>query len=70
MGLVRGPRQHIGDDDQRYSDLWPSEILYGMRYAGTISDDAEGHPTVDLRKLSQIEPDIGLEPQPGWVDVR
>jgi inward rectifier potassium channel len=49
----------------------PAEILYGMRYAGSISADAEGHPTADLRELSQIEPDAGPEPlQSGWVDAR
>jgi inward rectifier potassium channel len=49
----------------------PAEILYGMRYVGTISADAEGHPTADLRDLSRIEPDIGPEPaQSGWVDAR
>ncbi len=43
-----------------------------MRYTGAvISDDDEGHPTVDLRELSEIEPDIGSEPlQSGWVDAR
>lgn len=55
-------------DTQAYG---PTEILYGMRYAGTILMDAEGHPTADLRDLSQIEPDTGPEPlQSGWVDVR
>jgi inward rectifier potassium channel len=54
-------------DTQAYG---PTEILYGMRYVGTVSDDAEGHPTVDLRELSKIEPDTGPEPlQSGWVDV-
>ena len=49
----------------------PAEILYGMRYVGTISADAEGHPTADLRELSQIEPDAGPEPpESGWVDAR
>ncbi|HEX3954673.1 MAG TPA: hypothetical protein VHW90_13935 [Stellaceae bacterium] len=49
----------------------PSEILYGMRYAGKISADAEGHPTADLRELSRIELDTGAEPrQSGWVDPR
>lgn len=55
-------------DTQAYG---PTDILYGMRYAGTISDDAEGHPTVDLREISLIEPDTGPEPlQSGWVDAR
>jgi inward rectifier potassium channel len=49
----------------------PAEILYGMRYAGAVSADAEGHPVADLRELSQIEPDTGPEPpQSGWVDAR
>jgi inward rectifier potassium channel len=55
-------------DTQAYG---PAEILYGMRYVGAISADAEGHPTADLRELSQIEPDAGPEPlQSGWVDAR
>ena len=55
-------------DTQAYG---PAEILYGMRYTGAISDDDEGHPTADLRELSQIEPDDGAEPlQSGWVDAR
>jgi inward rectifier potassium channel len=55
-------------DTQAYG---PAEILYGMRYVGTISADAEGHPTADLRELSQIEPDAGPEPlQSGWVDAK
>jgi inward rectifier potassium channel len=55
-------------DTQAYG---PAEILYGMRYVGTISVDAEGHPTADLRELSQIEPDAGPELlQSGWVDAR
>jgi inward rectifier potassium channel len=55
-------------DTQAYG---PPEILYGMRYTGTISADPEGHPTADLRELSQIEPDTGPEPiQSGWVDAR
>ena len=49
----------------------PTEILYGARYAGTISMDDEGHPTADLRELSRIEPDTGPEPlQSGWVDTK
>jgi inward rectifier potassium channel len=49
----------------------PTDILYGMRYVGAISADAEGHPTADLGELSQIEPDVGPEPhQSGWVDAR
>jgi inward rectifier potassium channel len=49
----------------------PADILYGMRYTGAISADAEGHPTADLRELSQIEPDTGPEPlESGWVDAR
>jgi inward rectifier potassium channel len=55
-------------DTQAYG---PAEVLYGMRYAGTISADAEGHPTVDLGELSQVEPDSGPEPpESGWVDAR
>jgi inward rectifier potassium channel len=55
-------------DTQAYG---PDEILCGMRYTGTVSADAEGHPTADLRELSQIEPDAGPEPlQSGWVDAR
>jgi inward rectifier potassium channel len=49
----------------------PADILCGMRYTGTISADAEGHPTFDLRELSGIEPDSGPEPlESGWVDAR
>jgi len=55
-------------DTQAYG---PADTLYGMRYTGTTITDAEGHPTADLRELSQIEPDIGPEPlQSGWVDAR
>ena len=55
-------------DTQTYE---PADILYGMRYTGTISADAEGHPTFDLRELSGIEPDAGPEPlESGWVDAR
>ena len=55
-------------DTQAYA---PREILYGMRYVGGISTDAQGHPTTDLRELSRIEPDVGPEPlESGWVDVR
>lgn len=55
-------------DTQAYG---PDEILCGMRYAGTVSADAEGHPSADLRELSQVEPDAGPEPlQSGWVDAR
>jgi len=51
-------------------DYGPEEILYGMRYVGTISVTAEGHPTADLGQLSKIEPDIGAEPpQVGWADA-
>jgi len=49
----------------------PTDIRCGMRYTGTISADADGHPTADLRELSQIEPDVGPEPlESGWVDRR
>jgi hypothetical protein len=42
-----------------------------MRYAGSISNDAEGHPLFDFRELSHIEPDTGPEPlESGWVDAR
>ena len=55
-------------DTQAYG---PGQILYGMRYVGTVSADAEGHPTADLRELSEIEPDVGPEPaESGWVDAR
>jgi inward rectifier potassium channel len=55
-------------DTQAYG---PADILYGMRYAGTISDDAEGHPIADVRDLNLMEPDIGPEPlRSGWVDER
>jgi inward rectifier potassium channel len=55
-------------DTQTYQ---PADILSGMRYAGTISADSEGHPTFDLNELSEIEPDTGPEPpESGWVDVR
>jgi inward rectifier potassium channel len=44
-----------------------TQILFGMRYAGTMSFDAEGHPVADLSELSQLEPDTGPEPpQSGW----
>jgi inward rectifier potassium channel len=49
----------------------PAEILFGMRYVGAASSDAEGHPTADLSELSLIEPDSGPEPaQSGWIDAR
>jgi inward rectifier potassium channel len=55
-------------DTQAYG---PADILCGMRYTGTISADAEGHPTFDLRELSEMEPDAGPEPfESGWVDAR
>ena len=55
-------------DTQTYE---PTEILCGMRYTGTISADADGHPTFDLRELSEMEPDVGPEPlESGWVDGR
>jgi inward rectifier potassium channel len=55
-------------DTQAYE---PPDILCGMRYTGTISADAEGHPTFDLRELSEMEPDAGPEPvESGWVDAR
>jgi inward rectifier potassium channel len=55
-------------DTQAYE---PADILCGMRYAGSISNDAEGHPLFDFRELSHIEPDTGPEPlESGWVDAR
>ena len=55
-------------DTQTYD---PANILCGMRYTGTISADAEGHPSFDLRELSEVEPDSGPEPiESGWVDAR
>lgn len=51
-------------------DTWAYEPA-GMRYTRTISADAEGHPTSDLRELSGIERDAGPEGlESGWVDAR
>ena len=47
----------------------PTQILFGMRYAGALSLDAEGHPVADLSALSRVERDIGPEPPlSGWDD--
>ena len=49
----------------------PADILWGARYTGAISADADGHPAFDLRGLSEVEPDAGPEPlESGWVDAR
>jgi inward rectifier potassium channel len=48
----------------------PADVLFGMRYVGAVSVDADGHPVADLTELSPAERDIGSEPpQSGWVGV-
>jgi len=39
-----------------------ADVLFGMRYVGAVSVDADGHPVADLTELSAVERDIGSEP--------
>jgi inward rectifier potassium channel len=48
----------------------PTDILFGMRYAGAVSVDADGHPIANLTELSEVERDTVPEPpQGGWVNA-
>ena len=44
-------------------------IVFGMRYAASVSIDALGRPVVDLTAVGSMEPDTGPEPVLwGWED--
>jgi inward rectifier potassium channel len=44
-------------------------ILFGRRYAASVSLDALGRPLVDLTAVGNTEPDVGPEPVMwGWED--
>ncbi len=36
----------------------PADVLFGMRYVDIIINDAEGNPTADLTRVSDVEPDL------------
>lgn len=45
------------------------QICFGMRYADALWTDADGRPTADLSRLSDVEPETAVErPIPGWTD--
>jgi inward rectifier potassium channel len=47
----------------------PAHILFGTRYAASVSMDALGRPVVDLTAIGHTEPDVGPEPALwGWDD--
>ncbi len=38
----------------------PRDVLFGWRYVDMITEDEEGRPTADIRRLSEVEPDEGV----------
>ncbi len=47
----------------------PDAICFGMRYADALWTDADGRPTADLSRLSDVEPETAVEgPISGWTD--
>jgi inward rectifier potassium channel len=46
----------------------PADVLFGKRYVDVISQSEEGVPIADLTRLSDVEPDPGIDRlEPGWT---
>lgn len=64
---ARDPRLSAVVHDMR--GFSPDAICFGMRYADALWTDADGSPTADLARLSEVEPETEVErPIPGWTD--
>jgi inward rectifier potassium channel len=47
----------------------PSDVVFGMRYADVIDQADDGTPIADLTRISDLEPDIGVQlPFAGWAE--
>lgn len=53
--------QSLGGQIQDVRSFGPADIVFGQRFADTITRDATGHITADLTRLDVMEPD------PAWV---
>lgn len=53
--------QSLGAQIQDVRSFGPADVVFGRRFADTITRDATGHTTADLTRLDVLEPD------PAWV---
>jgi len=46
----------------------PKDIRFGMRYRDVVSLAEDGTPVADLRRIGELEPDVGDHLEPGWTE--
>jgi len=44
------------------------DIRFGMRYADAVTTADDGTPILDLKKIGELEPDVGDRPEQGWTE--
>jgi len=54
--------QSLGAQIQDVQSFGPADIVFGQRFADTITRDATGHTTADFTRLDVLEPD------PAWTE--
>ena len=48
---------------------YPAEdIRFGMRYTEAVTTERDGTPILDLKKIGELEPDVGDRPEQGWTE--
>ena len=48
---------------------YPAEdIRFGMRYADAVTTADDGTPVLDLKRIGELEPDVGDRPEQGWTE--
>jgi hypothetical protein len=62
-------RDHaLGATVRDMHDYPPDRILYGMRYQDAITLDGQGRTSVDLTRISAVEPDLPDGHTPSFVN--
>ncbi len=46
----------------------PEDICFGMRYVDAVTTADDGTPVLDLKRIGQLEPDVGDRPEQGWTE--
>src|SRR5499427_9710835 len=44
------------------------DIRFGMRYADALTTADDGTPVLDLKRIGELEPDVGDRPEQGWTE--
>jgi inward rectifier potassium channel len=46
----------------------PEDIRFGMRYRDAVTTAEDGTPVLDLKRIGELEPDVGDRPEQGWTE--